>query len=112
VWVEMYQGGAETPRGHLGMALLEAGYRLDAAYYAAVGADYAVRDGDGDLAFDLLISPAPIEGTATLTGGSAQVERGRVSRAELRALGAREYRGQRMYVYASRGACDGNGAAG
>jgi len=111
VWVEMYQGGTETPRGHLGMALLDAGYRLDAVYYAAVGADYGVRDADGDLAFDLLISPAPIEGTATLTGGSAQVERGRVSRAELRALGTREYRGQRMYVYARAGACDGAGAA-
>jgi hypothetical protein len=105
VWAEMYHGGAAIPRGHLGMALLDAGYTLDAVYFAAIGASYSTRHADGTLAFDLLLSPAPIDGTEPLTGGSAQTVRGTVSSAELRLLGTREYRGQRLWVYAVEGRC-------
>jgi hypothetical protein len=94
VWAEMYQDDESIPRGHLGMALLRAGYTLDGVYYAS-------------MTFDLLVAPARIDGSTPLTGGSAQVTRGAVARDELRSLGARTYRGERVFVYARRGACSG-----
>lgn len=39
----MYTANGSLPRGHLGMALLDAGYTVDAVYYAAIGASYRVR---------------------------------------------------------------------
>lgn len=106
VWTEMYQGGENIPRGELGMALLDAGYTLDAVYYAAFGPSYSVRTEDGKVAFDLLITPTRITGTEPLTGGSAQQVRGRVSSSELQFIDAQNYRGQTVNIYARQDACE------
>lgn len=105
VWTEMYTANGSLPRGHLGMALLEAGYTVDAVYYAAIGASYRARSANGSLTFDLLITPTRLTGATPLTGGSAQRVRGTVRRQELRYRWSRQYRGDQVHVYARRGAC-------
>lgn len=107
VWVEMYTDSAEMPRGHLGMALLDAGYTLDAVYFASIGAEYRVRGPDDALAFDLLLSPSQLRGTTNLSGGDTQRVRGAVARDELRYLGARTYRGQQVHLYVPAASCEG-----
>lgn len=106
VWNEMYQGGEAIPRGELGMALLDEGYRLDAVYYAAFGASYSVRTENDKIAFDLLLTPTRINGTEPLTGGSAQQVRGHISNSELQFIDKQNYRGETVYIYARQDACE------